>query len=462
MVTLQKSISDTVSLSGKGLHTGCEVTVTLKPAVEDSGIIFKRVDIEGEPVIEASVDYVADTSRGTVLDKDGVKISTVEHLLAAITAMDIDNIIIEINAGEVPIMDGSAKFFIEALERAEVVEQSAVRKYFEVTERVVYRDEKSGVELELLPDDDYRLNVMISFDSQVLNNQYAVLNSIEDFKKDIAPCRTFVFVRELEQLIKHNLVKGGDLDSAIVIMDKKIPQEEADRLADLFDHGYVDATSIGVLNNLKLQFDNEPARHKLLDLVGDLALLGRRIKGRVIASKPGHYSNTEFCKVLKKLVIKQDADNAVPSYDPSAEPVLDVSEIRTMLPHRYPFLLVDKITEISENLIVGVKNVTVNEPFFQGHFPEEPVMPGVLILEAMAQCGGVYVINSQGEGDYSTYFVKMTNIKFRKKVIPGDTLIFKLKLMSPIRRGIANMKGWAFVGKSVVAEGEFMAQVTKK
>jgi len=459
MVVKQKTLKNSFKIEGKGLHTGVNVTMNFLPAPINHGFKFKRVDLEEQTIIDANVDLVIDTSRGTLLEKDGAKIGTIEHALAALIGMDLDNVLIEVNNEEAPIIDGSSKYFVEAIEEAGIVEQDAERDYFEIKEKIEFTDEKSGSHIIALPDENFSLNVMISFPSAVLNNQFATLESISDFKTEIAECRTFVFLREIEFLLNHNLIKGGDLNNAIVIIDKEVSQEEMDRLADLTNHPHVKVKPQGILNNLDLHFDNECARHKLLDVIGDLALLGKHIKGRIIATKPGHGPNTAFAKILKKQWKK--SIEAAPEYDQNAAPVMDVNKIRGLLPHRYPFLLVDKIISVTENEIIGIKNVTVNEPFFQGHFPNEPVMPAVLQIEAMAQTGGLLVL-SQKKGKFSTYFIRIDNVKFRKKVVPGDTLIFKLTLTSPIRRGIANMKGVTYVGDKIVSEGEFMAQIVKQ
>lgn len=455
----QKTLTNPFVIAGKGLHTGVDVTMTFLPAPENHGFKFKRVDLENAPVIDADVDLVIDTSRGTLLEKNGARIGTIEHALAALTGMDLDNVLIEVNNEEAPIMDGSSRFFVEAIEKAGITEQEAEREYFEIKEKIEIYDEKSGAHIIALPDDDYRLNVMISFKSRVLNNQFATLDSISDFKNEIAYCRTFVFLHELEYLLNNNLIKGGDLKSAIVIIDKEVTQKELNRLADLFHHNRVTVKPQGILNNLDLHFDNECARHKLLDVIGDLVLCGKRIKGRIIASKPGHRPNTIFAKALKNAW--KEMQSVAPEYNPDATPVLDTIQIKEYLPHRYPFLLVDKIISMNSKEVVGVKNVTHNEPFFQGHFPNEPVMPGVLLIEAMAQTGGLLVLYKLKE-KFSTYFIRVDNVKFRRKVVPGDTLIFKVSLSSPIRRGIATMKGVTYVGSKIVAEGEFMAQIVKQ
>jgi UDP-3-O-[3-hydroxymyristoyl] N-acetylglucosamine deacetylase/3-hydroxyacyl-[acyl-carrier-protein] dehydratase len=459
MAVKQKTLANSFKIEGKGLHTGVNVTMNFKPAPENHGFKFKRVDLKNRPIIDADVDLVVDTSRGTLLEKDGARIGTIEHALAALVGMDLDNVLIEVNNEEAPIMDGSSKYFVEAIEKAGIVEQKAEREYFEIQEKIEIYDEKSDSHIVALPDDDYRLNVMISFKSRVLNNQFATLDSISNFKEEIANCRTFVFLHELEFLLNNNLIKGGELNNAIVIIDKEVSQEELDRLAELFHHDKVEVKPQGILNNLDLHFDNECARHKLLDVIGDLALCGKRIKGRIIASKPGHRPNTIFAQALKDAWKK--IQTAAPEYDPDATPLLDTLQIKEFLPHRYPFLMVDKVLSINDTEVVGIKNVTHNEPFFQGHFPDEPVMPGVLLIEAMAQTGGLLVL-CKLKGKYSTYFIRIDNVKFRKKVIPGDTLIFKVTLTSPIRRGIATMKGVTYVGSKIVAEGEFMAQIVKQ
>jgi UDP-3-O-[3-hydroxymyristoyl] N-acetylglucosamine deacetylase/3-hydroxyacyl-[acyl-carrier-protein] dehydratase len=462
MAEKQTTIKESVSVSGKGLHTGLNVTLTFKPAPVNHGYKFQRVDLENKPVVKAIVENVTDTSRGTTIEENGVRISTVEHALSAVYALGIDNVLIEIDAPETPIMDGSAKFFVDAIKKAGIEEQSENRKYYVVKEKLVYNNEIDGVELIAFPDDHFSLNVLIDYDSQELKNQFATLNSLDKFEEEIAPCRTFVFLRELEALLKNNLIKGGDLENAIVIVDRKISQSELDRLAELFNQPKVKVKPEGVLNNLELHFSNEPARHKLLDMVGDLSLIGRPIKGRVIATRPGHHANTEFAKKLKHFFKSDQHKDEIPAYNPSKEPVLNINQIKAILPHRPPFLLVDKIIDMNDESIVGLKNVSMNEGFFVGHFPNEPIMPGVLQIEAMAQVGGVLVLSSVPDPEkYSTYFLKIDNVRFKKKVVPGDTLLLKLELINPVRRGIAHMKAQAFVGDSLVTEAELMAQIVK-
>jgi len=462
MTVKQRTLLNEFTLSGKGLHTGKNVSITFCPAPENHGYKFMRTDLENQPIMNADASYVVDTSRGTVLQKGNMKLQTVEHALSALYGMEIDNCLLKLDASEPPILDGSSKFYVQGIEKVGILEQDAIREYFVVKEPITYKDESRNADITILPDNDYSVEAMISFDSKVLANQFARLTSLTEYKDEISMCRTFVFVRELEFLLNNNLVKGGDLDNAIVIMDQVMEQKELDRIADLFDHTHVEVKE-GILSNLQLFFHNECARHKLLDIIGDLALCGKFIKGRVIASCPGHGPNTEMAKLLIKRIQKQMGKNSVPDYDPNKQPVLDINAVMKLLPHRPPFLLVDKIIDIQNDSIVGVKNVSMNEPFFVGHFPAEPVMPGVLMVEAMAQCGGILVLNQvEDPENYSTYFLTQNNIKFRRKVVPGDTLIFKLSFLSPMRRGIANMRGLAFVGDTIVAEGEFMAQIAKK
>lgn len=456
----QKTLAASFSLKGKGLHTGLDIEITFNPAPENHGYKIKRTDLEGQPVIDALAENVVATQRGTVLKKNNVQVSTIEHAMAALYAFEIDNCLIEVNAPEFPILDGSARYFAEAIQKVGSVEQNAPRDYYIVKHKIEVKDEESGASLIILPDEKFTVNVLISFDSPVLNNQFASMNDLSEFPSELAASRTFVFVREIEMLLNNNLIKGGDLDNAIVIYDQKLPQESLDKLADMMNVPHLNLKELGYINHEPLVFDNEPARHKLLDVIGDVALIGKPIRGRIIATRPGHKINNQFARMIRK-DIKQNEVQA-PVYDPNREPVMDINRIRELLPHRYPFLLVDKIIEIGGNYIVGVKNITANEPFFQGHFPQEPVMPGVLQVEAMAQTGGLLVLNSVDEPErYSTYFMKIDGVKFRHKVVPGDTLIFRLELLAPIRRGISTMKGYVFVGDTLVSEAEFMAQIVK-
>ncbi|MFP4059442.1 MAG: bifunctional UDP-3-O-[3-hydroxymyristoyl] N-acetylglucosamine deacetylase/3-hydroxyacyl-ACP dehydratase [Bacteroidales bacterium] len=459
----QRTIQKPFTLKGKGLHTGIDVELTMKPADVDHGIVFQRVDLPEKPVIHAIVDLVTETSRGTTLEKNGVKVATIEHVMASLTGMEIDNVLIELSGPEAPILDGSSYYYVEALKDAGVLEQDKEKDYYRVEEKIVYEEPEKGIEIAIYPDDKLSIEVLIDYNSKVLGNQYATLDSLEEFEKEVAPSRTFVFLHELEVLLKHNLIKGGDLDNAIVIMDRKVEQEELDRLSQLFNKPRVTVKPEGILNNIEIHFPNEPARHKLLDLIGDLTLIGKPILGKVVAKRPGHHANTELARIIRKMIKKETTKPKPPFYDPAQAPLFDVNEIMRRLPHRAPFLLVDKITFMDEWEVHGIKNVTMNEAFFMGHFPEEPVMPGVLQVEAMAQVGAVLLTSFVPDPEnYLTYFLKIENVKFKRKVVPGDTLNIRMRLTEEIKRGIAITRGQAFVGNTMVIEGEFMAQLAKK
>lgn len=456
----QKTLKDSFSLSGKGLHTGLDLTVTFNPAPDNHGYKIQRIDLEGQPTIDAVADNVTETTRGTVLSKNGVKVSTVEHGMAALYALGIDNCLIQVNGPEFPILDGSAQYYVQEIERVGTEEQSAVKDFYIIKSKIEFRDESTGSSIIVLPDENFSLNVLVSYDSTIIPNQFATLEDMHNFKDEVAASRTFVFVREIEPLLSAGLIKGGDLDNAIVIYERKMSQESYDKLADVMGVPHMDADQLGYINHKPLVWPNECARHKLLDVIGDLALIGKPIKGRIIATRPGHTINNKFARQMRKEIRLHEIQ--APTYDCNREPVMDVNRIRELLPHRYPFQLVDKVIEMGASYIVGIKNITANEPFFQGHFPQEPVMPGVLQIEAMAQVGGLLVLNSVDEPErYSTYFMKIDGVKFRQKVVPGDTLLFRVELLAPIRRGISTMKGYAFVGEKVVCEAEFMAQIVK-
>lgn len=456
----QNTLKGSFALCGKGLHTGLNLTVTFNPAPENSGYKIQRIDLEGQPIIDAIAENVVDTQRGTVLGKGNVRVSTVEHGLSALYALGIDNCLMQVNGPEFPILDGSAVTYVKKINEIGIEEQNAPKDYYIIRNKIEVKDAESGSCITLLPDEQFSLTVMCSFDSKYVNSQFATLDNIELFAKEIAPARTFVFVRDIEPLVEANLIKGGDMDNAIVIYERQTSQESLDRLADLMNVPHQDASKLGYLQHKPLVWENECTRHKLLDIIGDMALIGKPIKGRVVATCPGHTINNKFARHMRKEIRKHEVQ--APIYNCNEPPVMDVNRIRELLPHRYPMQLVDKVTALGATSIVGIKNVTGNEPFFQGHFPQEPVMPGVLQIEAMAQCGGLLVLNMVDEPErWSTYFMRIDNVKFRQKVVPGDTLIFKVDLLAPVRHGISSMKGYVFVGEKIVSEATFTAQIVK-
>lgn len=456
----QTTLKGSFSLCGKGLHTGLSLTVTFNPAPENHGYKIQRIDIDGMPIIDAIAENVVDTQRGTVLGKGDIRVSTIEHGMAALYALGIDNCLIQVNGPEFPILDGSAIKYIEKIKEVGIDEQNAPKDYYIIRKKIEVKDEASGSSIIILPDEEFSLTAMCSFNSKFINSQFASLDNVANFATEIAPARTFVFVRDIEPLLKANLIKGGDLDNAIVIYEKQISQEQLDQLADMLKVEHRDANNLGYIQHKPLVWENECTRHKLLDIIGDMALIGKPIKGRIIATRPGHTINNKFARQMRREIRKHEIQ--APIYDPNEEPIMDVNRIRELLPHRYPMQLVDKVIELGATSIVGVKNVTSNEPFFQGHFPQEPVMPGVLQIEAMAQCGGLLVLNTLEEPErWSTYFMRIDDVKFRQKVVPGDTLLFKVDLLAPVRHGISSMKGYVFVGDHVVSEATFTAQIVK-
>lgn len=456
----QNTLKEQFSLSGKGLHTGLNLTVTFLPAPANHGYKIQRIDMPSQPIMDAVAENVVDTQRGTVLGKGEMRCSTVEHAMAALYALGLDNVLIQVDGPEFPILDGSAELYVQAIQRVGIQEQEAPKDFYYISKKMEFRDDATGACITLLPDEDFSITSMISFDSKVLSSQFATLDNMDKFATEVAAARTFVFVREIEPLLMAGLIKGGDLDNAIVIYEHETTQDNLDKLCQLTGAEQHNASELGYLQHKPLVWENEPARHKLLDIIGDMALIGKPIKGRIIATRPGHTINNKFARMMRKEIRKHEVQ--APYYDPNKEPVMDVNRIRQILPHRYPMQLVDKVIDIRENSIVAIKNVTSNEPFFQGHFPSEPVMPGVLQIEAMAQAGGLLVLSNVDNPElYSTYFLKIDNVKFRQKVVPGDTLIFKVELVSPIRHGIGTMQGYAFIGENCVAEATFTAQISK-
>lgn len=456
----QKTLKGSFALCGKGLHTGLSLTVTFNPAPENSGYKIQRIDLDGQPVIEAIAENVVDTQRGTVLGKGDARVSTVEHGMSALYAMGIDNCFIQVNGPEFPILDGSAAMYVDKIREIGIEEQNAPKDYYIIRHKIEVKDEESGSCITILPDEEFSLTTMCSFESKFINSQFATLDNMDDYAREIAGARTFVFVRDIEPLLKANLIKGGDMDNAIIIYERQTTQDRLDQLADLLNVPRLDATKLGYIQHKPLVWENECTRHKLLDIIGDMALIGRPIKGRIIATRPGHTINNKFARQMRREIRKHEIQ--APIYDCNEKPVMDVNRIRELLPHRYPMQLVDKVISLGANSIVGVKNVTSNEPFFQGHFPQEPVMPGVLQIEAMAQCGGLLVLNTLEEPErWSTYFMRIDDVKFRQKVVPGDTLLFKVDLLAPVRHGISSMKGYVFVGDKVVSEATFTAQIVK-
>lgn len=456
----QRTLKGSFSLCGKGLHTGLNLTVTFNPAPENTGYKIQRIDLEGQPIIEAIAENVVDTQRGTVLARGDVRVSTVEHGLSALYAMGIDNCMIQVNGPEFPILDGSAGTYVNRIQEIGIVEQNAPKDFYIIRKKIEVKDDETGSCITILPDDQFSITAMCSFESKFINSQFATLDNIDDFATEIAPARTFVFVRDILPLLEANLIKGGDMDNAIVIYEREVSQDQLDQLADILKVPRMDATKIGYIQHKPLMWENECTRHKLLDIIGDMALIGKPIKGRIVATRPGHTINNKFARLMRREIRKHEIQ--APIYDPNEPPIMDNIRIRELLPHRYPMQLVDKIIAIGSNTIVGVKNITSNEPFFTGHFPQEPVMPGVLQVEAMAQCGGLLVLNQVEEPErWSTYFLKIDNVKFRQKVVPGDTLIFRVEMIQPVRHGISTMKSYSFVGDQVVSEAMFTAQIIK-